>query len=365
MNWLIGFILSFALIRMLVALFNLISMNWLKNDQVKANEKVSVLIPARDEQEKLPALLESLQDQKYLNIEVIVYDDQSVDKTAEIIIKTSKKDNRFKYLKGDDLPDGWLGKNHACHKLAQAAQGEYLLFLDADVLTGPELIGQSLSFLKQHNLSLLSIFPIQKLISFSERISVPVMNWILVSLLPMLLIRKSRWTSLSAANGQFMLFNAVDYKNNWFHMLLKNEKVEDIRIMQLMKKKRYRVHTLLGNKQISCRMYNTYKESVYGFSKNVVAYFGGSYIVTLGFVLITTFGWLPLVLSGQIELFIMYLSILILTRIFVSAASKQNPLLNVLLMPLQQLSFVLFVMQSIKNKLSGQYTWKNRPIVNS
>jgi len=365
MNWLIGFILSFALIRMLVAFFNLISMNWLRGDQAKAEGMVSVLIPARNEQEKLPALLTSLSDQKYPNFEVIVYDDQSTDKTADIILKTTKKDKRFKYMKGEVLPDGWLGKNYACHKLAKAAQGDYLLFLDADVSTGPELITQTLSFLKRHKLSLLSIFPIQKMISFSERISVPVMNWILVSLLPMLLIRKSSWSSFSAANGQFMLFNAADYKSNWFHMALKNEKVEDIRIMQFMKSKRYRVHTLLGNKQISCRMYNTFKESVYGFSKNVVAYFGGSYFMTLGFMLITTFGWLPFVLNGHIELLIVYLSILILTRIFVSAASKQNPLFNVLLMPLQQLSFILFVVQSIKNKLTGQYTWKNRPIINS
>lgn len=355
------FIFSFAVLRMVVALVNLISSSRLKENDKNA-DFVSVLIPARNEEKRLPTLLKSLLVQKHKHFEVIIYDDESTDKSADIIKQTAQNDTRITYLKGPKLPEGWLGKNHACHQLSLAARGEYLLFLDADVETGAELISRSLTYLKNNKLSLLSIFPFQIMVSFGERITVPVMNWILVSLLPMFLIKKSRWSSFAAANGQFMLFKAKDYKKNWFHQRLKNQKVEDIKISRLMKSKAYRVDTLLGDNQIKCRMYNNFHEAVYGFSKNVTEYFGGNVAVTILFGLITSFGWTTFLYAKRFELLIFYLATLVLTRIFISIASRQNPMLNIIYMPLQQLSFILIVLQSVKNKLSQKYTWKGRTI---
>jgi glycosyltransferase involved in cell wall biosynthesis len=353
-------VLGFAIIRMFIALVNLLSKNWLKPTNQTFEDLVSVLIPARNEEESLPALLTSLQQQKHKYFEVIVYDDESTDRTAAITQSFSQKDERFKYLKGKTLPEGWMGKNHACHQLAQNAKGTYFLFLDADVQTGPELIQQALAYLNKYKLSLLSIFPVQKMASFGERITVPVMNWILVSLLPMILIRNSRMVSFAAANGQFMLFRAADYKKYRFHELLKDNKVEDIEISRKMKSMGLKVHTLLANQQVSCRMYDGFRSSIYGFSKNVVNYFGNSYLATIVFGLVTTFGWLVFLVNGRIDLLLIYLAIIVLTRLFVSLASRQNPFSNILFLPLQQLSFDLMVIQSLKNKLTGKYQWKGR-----
>lgn len=361
MTMLAYFIFSFAVLRMSVALINLMSMSRLNANKEDA-DFVSVLIPARNEEKRLPILLKSLVAQNHRHFEVIVYDDESKDQTAGIIQQMAQKDNRFTYLKGTKLPEGWLGKNHACHQLALASRGEYLLFLDADVETGTELISRSLTYLKKNNLSLLSIFPLQIMVSFGERITVPVMNWILVSLLPMFLIKKSRWTSFAAANGQFMLFNANDYKKNWFHHIEKDQKVEDIKISRLMKSKAYRIDTLLGDNQIMCRMYGNFREAVYGFSKNVTEYFGGNVAVTILFALITSLGWISFLYAKLFELLIFYSATLILTRIFVSLSSRQNPMLNIIYMPLQQLSFIFIVLQSVKNKIAQKYTWKGRTI---
>jgi chlorobactene glucosyltransferase len=265
-------------------------------------------------------------------------------------------------MEGKALPEGWLGKNHACHQLSKKAVGNYLLFLDADVQTGTLLVDQSLAFLVKNKLSLLSIFPVQKMGSFGEKITIPIMNWILVSLLPMLLISRSRNTAFAAANGQFMLFDGHIYRENEFHKRLRHDPVEDIEICKLMKSQGYKVHTLLGNDQISCRMYKGFRESIYGFSKNVVTFFGNSYLNAILFSLITTFGWLAFPIAGAYPEFLFYVLILLLTRIFVSVASKQHPLHNIFFMPLQQLSFVLMVIQSIKNRLSGIYIWKGRQL---
>jgi chlorobactene glucosyltransferase len=188
------------------------------------------------------------------------------------------------------------------------------------------------------------------------------MNWILVSLLPMVLIRKSPRKAFAAANGQFMLYEAKVYKENWFHLKLKTEKVEDIQTCRLMKSKGYRVHTLLANDQISCRMYSGYREAIQGFSKNVVNYFGGSYTMASAFALITTFGWIAFLLAGRPDLLLYYLLTLMLTRLLVSICSRQNSFLNILFLPFQQLSFVSMVILSITNKLTGRFTWKGRHI---
>ncbi len=92
-------------------------------------------------------------------------------------------------LSGTTLPEGFTGKNHACHQLSLSARGDYFLFMDADVRVKGALLEEALSWMLKKDLALLSIFPVQKMKSFGEKISVPLMNWILLSLLPLPLIR--------------------------------------------------------------------------------------------------------------------------------------------------------------------------------
>jgi glycosyltransferase involved in cell wall biosynthesis len=362
MTFLAWFIFSFALLRLAIALVNLSTVKKMNKPGNDKHTLVSVLIPARNEETGLPILLDSLICQSHKHLEIIVYDDESTDGTQSVLREYVKQDSRIRYIEGSPLPEGWIGKNYACDQLAKAAEGDYLLFLDADVETGPELIAQAIAYMEAKKVTLFSLFPVQKMHSFGEWMVVPLMNWILLTLLPLTLIRHTRRSSLSAANGQFMMFQAAVYKKNLFHNKLKNERVEDIRIMRLMKSMEYRVDTLPGNDQIHCRMYNGFREAVYGFSKNVTAYFGGSYLITCMFVLLTALGWLPVLLAGPFGLFPAYLMIVILTRLVVSLISRQSPIKNILLIPLQELSLVMIVVQAVINKLKSNYVWKGRHI---
>ncbi|MFW6224298.1 MAG: glycosyltransferase family 2 protein, partial [Bacteroidota bacterium] len=253
MTYLAMFVLCFTLLRLGVVLFNIAGRQWLRKGKPENYPLVSVLIPARNEEKNIAALLDDLSRHDYPHLEIFVYDDLSTDATFPIVSSKAKKDPRIQVLKGGELPEGWLGQNHGCHRLSLHAHGEYLLYLDADVQIKKGLIKNALAHAVRNRLDLFSIFPTQKMHTFGEWLTVPLMNWILVSLLPLVLTRRASWSSFSAANGQFMFFRAKVYHREQFHKTLKKQKVEDIAIFRLMKKKHYRVHTVLGNRQISCR----------------------------------------------------------------------------------------------------------------
>ncbi|MFW6350835.1 MAG: glycosyltransferase, partial [Bacteroidota bacterium] len=329
------FILYFTFVRLLVVIFNLLTKQWLHPGNPTETPLVSVLIPARNEEKKIGNLIEQLKKQMYPNLEILIYDDLSEDGTYKLAQSYAGTDSRFLIINGIQLPEGWLGKNHACYQLAKQAKGEYFLFLDADVSIGKNLINQAIAHTQKHKLALLSIFPVQEMRSFSEKITVPLMNWVLVSLLPLIFTRISGWSAFSAANGQFMLFEASAYRKQQYHKIHRTNKVEDIAIFRYMKNRSMKVHTLLGNKQVKCRMYETWREAVEGFSKNVFEFFGGSKIATILFGLSTTFGFIFVVLALPFQFVLLYFAMVIALRIIIAALSRQNIVSNLLLAPLQ------------------------------
>ncbi|MCF8232742.1 MAG: glycosyltransferase [Bacteroidales bacterium] len=362
MEYIAWFIFIFLGVRTFISLVNLLSKPWLKDEQPEKQPMISVLIPARNEERSIGSLLSDLSRQDYPQFEVLVYDDQSDDKTPDIVKQYEHENKHFRYIAGETLPEGWNGKNHACYQLAREAGGDYLLFLDADVRAGEKLLSKSLSFLQKKKLNLLSIFPKQEIRSVGERLTVPIMNWILVSLLPLPLVRILKFPSLAAANGQFMLFDVETYQQNQWHEQLKSVAVEDIEIARTMKTRGYCILTLLGDDSIRCRMYETYGEAVKGFSRNVHAYFGNSHLVMGLFVVIVTLGFIPVWVSyGEIGLLI-YLGLVILNRVVVSAASSQGVITNVILAPLQVVSLLHISLKSLKNRFSGKTSWKGRTI---
>ncbi len=364
MIWLAWFVIFFLALRIMVVLFNIISRQWLKKHEPTGNPKVSVLIPARNEEKNIGNILQNLLEHDYENIEVLVYDDLSEDRTPKIVNDFHRQDKRIRLVEGKYLPTGWLGKNHACFQLAQEAKGDYFLFIDADVVVEKGLIKNTIGHVQKHRLALLSIFPRQIMLTLSERLIVPLMNWILVGLLPLLLTRVSPWPSFSAANGQFMLFDADTYKKHQFHEALKNQKVEDIAIFRYMKKKKLRVHTVLSNGQVKCRMYENFREATQGFSKNVFEFFGGSVAVAILFALITTFGVVPVYLAMGLWPALAFLVSGWFNRLLISLVSWQHPFRNALLAPLQQASFLLIIFVALRNRIFKSNLWKGRNVDN-
>ncbi len=228
-------ILAFFVLRFIVSAVNVIFSPVLKKQHPEGNPFVSVLIPARNEEKNIGNILNDLKTQSYSNIEVLVFNDQSTDNTRKLVLDFESSDKRIHLIDSGNLPEGWLGKNNACYQLAQKAKGSYFLFLDADVRIKPGIIESTLAQMQKHRLNLLSIFPKQTMDTVGEKITVPVMNSILLSLLPMILTRASKRQSLAAANGQFMLFERETYLKTEPHEKVKGHKVEDILIARMYK----------------------------------------------------------------------------------------------------------------------------------
>jgi len=118
---------------------------------------VSVLVPARDEEHNIRGCLDSLVAQDYPNFEIIVTDDRSEDRTAEIVQGYVKRDRRVKLIRNRELPEGWGGRHHALHLAAQQARGEFLLFTDADTVHAPQSLSQSVTCAVTNGIDLLSL----------------------------------------------------------------------------------------------------------------------------------------------------------------------------------------------------------------
>ncbi len=356
------FVMAFTIVQLLVATSNLVFEKYLPESDESVKDLISVLIPARNEENNIRNILDDLMNQVYRNIEIIVFNDQSQDRTAEIVTEYTIRDKRIKLINSCGLPKGWLGKNFACHSLSGFAKGKYFLFIDADVRIDKNVVGRAVSYSVRNDIDLISVFPKQIMKTFGEKITVPNMNYILVSLLPLVLVRKFKFPSLAAANGQFMFFNAKKY--NWAkpHEKVRDIKVEDIMISRMYKK--FGLHTgcLLGDDSITCRMYTGFNAAVQGFSKNVIAFFGNSFILAILFWLMTTAGFIPVLSQFKFVFFIEYIILYVSTRIIISVASRQNIIDNLLYILPLQFSLFAFISKASLNKIFKKLEWKGRNI---
>ena len=189
---------------------------------------ISVLIPARNEEENIETCLKSLQKQDYPNFEILVLDDNSEDRTAELVEGMAAKDNRIRLIRGESLPEGWAGKPFACYQLAEKAKGSWLLFIDADTTHAPHMLRSTLALALELKPSLLSGFPRQMAESLPEKVAMPVLYFVIMSLLPLWWVHRSKGLKPSLTIGQFILFPREDYWRIGGHMAVKDRILEDV-----------------------------------------------------------------------------------------------------------------------------------------
>jgi chlorobactene glucosyltransferase len=347
----------------LISIYNLFTAPVLGkyNSQLSDQKLVSVLIPARNEEKNIVKCIEGVLSQDYKNKEIIILDDNSNDKTYTLASSFVKEN--VKLLKGTELPSGWLGKNWACHQLSEVSIGEYLFFLDADVELQPEVISSAVYELEKSNISLLSIFPTQIIKTFGEHLIVPLMNWLLLTFLPLKFVYSSSSKSFIAANGQFMLWKKDDYNRLGGHNKVKDKVVEDMELARLAKLNQLKVKTMLGGELVLCRMYNSLSESYNGFQKNFYAGFSINpilFLIIISFLLIVFLS--PILVINNTFYSFIPLILVSVTRITISIKSKQNWFINILLHPFQMLLMFLIGIISVIKFKTKQLVWKQRKL---
>lgn len=352
---------ALLLVHFIVILFNFLSKPYLPEaNKIESTPLVSILIPARNEEENLPNLLSDLKKIDYPNIEIIVCNDHSTDKTSEILKQFSRDFPALSFFTNQPLPDGWVGKNFACYQLAQKASGEWFLFLDADVRIKPGLVNKALSYALSKKAGLVSIFPEQIIATEGEWKTIPIMNWILLSFLPLRLVEICQQPSLSAANGQMMFFDAVLYRKNQWHNMVKSNNVEDISIARKIIAMGHSVSVLLGKNDVLCRMYPNYQSALKGFSLNVHQFFVGSRLWMVLFLIVTWFRLPFYLLSGQYVLLFLSLLLILIMKYMISGLSRIRFAKNLRFHFNQLWAFTLMVFFNLKNHRRKQFEWKGR-----
>lgn len=356
------FVFLIALIRAIIALVNMLSIRALPAGILRSHPFISILIPARNEEQNIGMVLSDCLQLDYKEFELIVYDDDSTDNTASIVEQFAKKDSRIRLVCGKELPVGFTGKNNACNQLAGIAKGIFVVYFDADVRVGRNFLTNAICYMQTEKLALLSIFPQQLTKSLGEKFSVPLMNWILLSLLPLALVRQTSWSALSAANGQCMIYDAEILHQTAPYQKFSHERVEDIAISRYYKQIGKRITTLLGDESLRCRMYRSWHEATEGFSKNVFYFFGNSKAITLAFGILTTLAPIVVYYSSGLSPFLFYIAIEVCIRVFVSVASQQSVWNNVCWLIPQQFTFLVIITKAIIYHYNRKLQWKERNV---
>lgn len=231
---------------------------------------VSVLIPARDEAARIGRCLEGLAGQRYRSFEVIVVDDHSTDGTAGLACSYAGRLPALTVLPGAPLPEGWAGKCWACWQAAQLARGEWLLFLDADVLPRPELLAALVARATAGQRDLLTLMPLLLLGSPAERIVLPAFFALLYGLYPLQLVSDPR-SPIAFANGPCLLIRRAAYAAVGGHQAVRASILEDTELGQRVKAAGYRLEAAGAPDLIAVRMYAGWASLAEGLTKNAVA----------------------------------------------------------------------------------------------
>ena len=240
-------------------------------------ERVSVLVPARDEAARIGACVAALLASTGVpDLEVLVLDDGSADGTSDVVSRTAGGDARLRVINGDvaPLPDGWLGKPWACARLAAAATGSVLVFVDADVVVDPRGVAASVRLLRDADLDLVCPYPQQQADGILPRLVQPLLQWSWATTLPLRLAERSPRESLAAANGQLLVVDAHAYARCGGHDAVRGEVLDDIALMRAVKRTGGRGTVADGTHVATCRMYDTGPELVAGYTKSLWSAFG-------------------------------------------------------------------------------------------
>lgn len=332
--------------------------------------RFSVLVPARNEEENIRNCVSTLLSQDYPYFQVIVLDDNSTDRTWEILQKLASKDTRLKLLKGKPLPQDWLGKHWACHQLAQTADGELLLFVDADTTCRPDMLRYAAGAIIAEKAALISALPRQIVVTWSELLSVPAFYFSILCGIPLGLTNRQRNPLLLAVLGQFLLFRREAYTTVGGYAGVRQNVVDDIAIGRKVVGMRFAYRLLDGNGQVYCRMYRNLHQTWTGLTKSTFASFNFDpfllifvqLIVLLLFVeplIVFIMGLvqpLPFDITAMAGLGVS-LSLLLFS---ISHHRFQFPLYLVFLYPASVIFMVVIAIASMVLTMQGKAKWKDR-----
>jgi chlorobactene glucosyltransferase len=237
---------------------------------------VSLLIPVRNEAHQLAELIQHLEQIRYPELEIIILDDQSTDSSASLIQAAAAR-GVCKSIRGAPLPSGWVGKNWACHQLAEQALGDWLLFADADVRMSPESVSQTVASANYWRADAITALPYQQMVGASARAVVPlIMHQPVAALLPLRFLARRPSPRAFVCNGQWLAIKRSAYIRSGGHRAVKHSLLEDMALGKRLLEHGQRLVPLIATHSLRVQMYRNWGEMKEGFTKNVYLLLGGN-----------------------------------------------------------------------------------------
>tara|TARA_A100001037_G_C15115991_1_gene621410 strand:+ start:654 stop:1808 length:1155 start_codon:yes stop_codon:yes gene_type:complete len=329
---------------------------------------VSILIPARDEEQNIERCVAHALDQGSVVAEILIYNDRSVDGTQEAFDRLLLRYGGIvKQVATQEIMHGWVGKTNACARLAEKATGKWLLFLDADTTLRRNAVESMVIEATHRDATLLSAWPKIEMLSLMEKLLMPLLNFVVFSLFPAPISRFNDRPSLGLAHGACILAYRETYLANGGHRMVKDRLFEDTALARSWRSDGQNSQVMDGSRLVSVRMYSSLSAVWNGFSKsyypafeNDVSFLLFQSYLALGFIL------LPLiiccaVIAGFIENINLLLAALSLAPRAIVAIMFGHSLWSVLLHPVSVMAMLVLGTQSWWRYAHGSgVAWKGR-----
>ncbi len=341
--------------------------------RLKDNPLVSIIIPARNEEDNLPSLLESMIHQEYRNIEILVIDDRSTDRTWEIIREYEEKDNRVRGYKTGEKRYCSHGKMNAMLNLIPHAHGKFLLCTDADTTHGPRSVLNALKIIESDKADILSGFPAEYSSSYFARTITASMVFSNVCI-PHFIFNTLHLSSFAIGIGQFIMMRRSAYEEVGGYSVLGDQICDDIGIIKaFMKKKKKYIFTTLSN-DVSCRMYETGPDAFRGIERSLAGVFPPSVwmfsILIVAVIFLLTISYAPLLtplflIYGETQnLYRLLLGWLFLNLGWFWAGKKLKFRTSTSLSGVLSITFICAMyLHSVYTRMRGKkFIWKGDPV---
>jgi glycosyltransferase involved in cell wall biosynthesis len=328
-------------------------------------EKISAIVPVRNEEASIAACVDALLQQPEI-LQVIIVNDQSTDRTAEIVRQRMASEPRLQLLEISELPAGWVGKNNAAAHGANLATQAWLLFVDVDAEVLPGACAKALADADESNAGLVSFSPEQVTNNWYEKALIPFIYLRLAKKFSYAAVNNPK-SRVAAANGQFLMLHRSVYDAIGGHASVSGEVLEDVALAKRVKAAGYGLHFGPGTGLVRARMYRSFAAMWEGWRKNLYRLMGGTpadlrneleaVVPWIPLALIVFGLWYPLAILAGVGLLLARQ-----LRYGVELASNQYPFRLIIYYVPAVLLYAGVLVASYRGHRQGKLAWKGREI---